>query len=102
MQKGFVAGRPTLGLETVAISKLYQQYWDLPGGLRLLSVSRKAAEQGLEKDDILLGLGGQRLQSNEDLYRILFSHTIGDTLTAVVFRDGESITLPLTIFDTAE
>ncbi len=102
MQQGYVAGRPTLGLQTTAISKLYQQYWDLPGGLRLLKVSPRAASQGLEEDDILLGLGGQRLQSNEDLYRILLSHDIGDTLTAVVFRDGESITLPLTIFDTAE
>ncbi len=102
MQQGFVAGRPTLGLQTAAIGKVYQQYWDLPGGLRLLKVSDRAAAQGLEEDDILLGLGGQRLQSNADLYRVLLSYEIGDTLTAVVFRDGESITLHLTIFDTAE
>ncbi len=102
MQQGFVTGRPTLGIQTAAISKVYQQYWDLPGGLRLLKVSTAAAMQGLEEDDILLGLGGRRLQSNEDLYRILLSHSIGSTLTAVVFRDGESITLPLTLYDTAE
>ncbi len=98
---GSVSGRPDLGVETVAISKVYQKYWNLPGGLRLVSVSQEAAQQGLQADDILLALGGARLTCNEDLQRILYSNPIGSSLTAVVFRDGESITLSLTIFDTA-
>ncbi len=101
MQQGFVAGRPTLGLETVSVSKVYQQYWNLPGGLRILEVSPLAAEQDIQKDDILLALNGQRVNEAADLQRILYAHSIGDSLTAVIFRDGHSITISLTILDTA-
>ncbi len=99
---GFVPGRPSLGICTETISKLYQQYWDgLPGGLRLLSVNEQAQAQGLREGDILLALNGRRLTENADLHKLLLSSQMGQTLTAVVYRDGESMTLSLTIFDLA-
>ncbi len=97
---GTVAGRPTLGLRTEAITKVYQQYWNLPGGLRLVEVSAEAARQGLRTGDILLALNGERLKTDLELYRLLLETPIGTTLTAVIFRDGQSITLPLTVMDT--
>ncbi len=97
---GRVAGRPTLGIRTQEISQVYQQYWNLPGGLQLLEVVPAAQEQGLRQGDILLALNGQRLTSNEDLYKILFTCRIGEPITAVLFRDGQTITQQLTILDT--
>ncbi len=101
LEHGCVAGRPTLGIRTQAISKVYQQYWNLPGGLRLLEVSESAQAQGLQEGDILLSLEGRRLMENADLYEVLFTQEIGQTITAVLFRDGETITLQLIILDVA-
>ncbi len=102
LEFGFVPGRPSLGIRTEAISKVYQQYWNLPGGLRLLSVNERAQSQGLQEGDILLALNGQRLTANEDLHRLLLESDIGQSVTAVIFREGTELSLSLTIFDLAE
>ncbi len=98
---GFVAGRPTLGIRTEAISKFYQQHWDIPGGLWIFSVTEQAQAMGLQESDILLAINGVPMLTGDHLYKVLFSHDIGDELRAVVYRDGERITLNLTVFDTA-
>ncbi len=102
IRQGFVEGRPTLGLRTQPVSALYQEYWDLPGGLQIRALSDAARAQGLQQGDILLSLGGHRLESNQALYQVLFTYGIGTTLTAQLFRDGDTLSLELTIFDTAE
>ncbi len=99
LQEGFVSGQPHLGLEVEAISKLYQQYWQLPGGLLLTGVSGNsdAALQGLQEGDILLALDGKPVQNRSDLYAILYNHRAGDSLIAVISRDGQQFTVTLTI-----
>ncbi len=98
---GTVAGRPTVGIHTEAISKFYQQHWDLPGGLWVTGVSDRAQQMGLQSGDILLALDGTRLMDNEDFHRILLTHNIGESMTAVIFRDEEVITTSVTIYETA-
>ena len=99
LQEGFVSGQPHLGLEVEAISKLYQQYWQLPGGLLLTGVSGNsdAALKGLMEGDILLALDGKPVQNRSDLYAILYNHQAGDSLIAVISRDGQQFTVTLTI-----
>lgn len=99
LQEGFVSGQPHLGLEVEAISKLYQQYWQLPGGLLLTGVSGNsdAALKGLQEGDILLALDGKPVQNRSDLYAILYNHQAGDSLIAVISRDGQQFTVTLTI-----
>ncbi len=100
-ENGYVAGRPTLGIRVEAISKFYQQHWDLPGGLWIFSVSQNAQKMGLREGDILIALNGLPMTENDDLHRMIFSNEIGSELRAVIYREGESITLDLTILDTA-
>ena len=99
LQEGFVSGQPHLGLEVEAISKLYQQYWQLPGGLLLTGVSGNsdAALKGLMEGDILLALDGKPVQNRSDLYAVLYNHQAGDSLIAVISRDGQQFTVTLTI-----
>ncbi len=100
VQQGFIPSRPDLGVEVEAISKLYQHYWELPGGLLLTAVDAAAQAQGLQKGDILLALDGKPMMSRDDLYATLFSENIGDPVTAVIFRDGQKFTVPLIIAET--
>ncbi len=101
LAQGYVSGRPTLGITTEPISKVYQQFMDLPGGLRIKSVSVQAQAQGLQEGDILLAIDGQRLTENADLHKLLFSASIGQGVTAVILRGENSLTIGLTILDTA-
>lgn len=104
MESGFVSGQPHLGLEVEAISKLYQQYWQLPGGLLLtgISSSSDAAAKGLMEGDILLALDGKPVHERSDLYTILYNHKAGDTLIAVIRRDNQQFTVTLTIEDNSK
>lgn len=97
--QGYVPGRPTLQIQVEAISKLYQHYWSLPGGLLVTQVAEgsNAEAQGLQEGDILLTLEGNQLSSRADLYASVYSAQIGDELIAAVFRDGRIFTITLTV-----
>ena len=99
LSSGHVKGRPSLGFEVEAISKVYQQYWQLPGGLLLTQVeeSSNAALTGLQEGDILLALDGQPIADRTDLYARLYDLQVGDTVTAVICRNDQKFTVKLTI-----
>lgn len=100
--KGAVSGRPSLGLQVRAISKLYQQYWDLPGGLQVTAVEPGSFAQscGLQLGDILTALDGKPLETQEDLVAILHDSQPGDSYSATVFRGDEPFTVTLTVEQT--
>lgn len=102
MADGCVAGRPALGFQVETISRLYQHYWDLPGGLlvTILDENCAASACGLADGDILLTLDGVTLSSQADLYATLYNAQVGDELIAAVFRDGKKFTLNLTVQQT--
>ncbi len=104
LRHGHVAGRPSIGIEVEAISKVYQQYWQLPVGLLLTGVTQDsdAAISGLEEGDILLALDGMPISKRSDLYTALYDHQIGDTIVAVVCRDNQKFTVQLTIEENAK
>lgn len=101
VRHGHVRGRPCLGIEVEAISKVYQQYWQLPVGLLLTNVEENsnAALCGLQEGDILIALDGKAISNRRDLYAALYNHRIGDAITAVICRDNQKFTVKLTIED---
>lgn len=104
VQQGSVTGRPCLGIEVETISKVYQQYWQLPTGLLLTGVSDNSNADlcGLEEGDILIALDGVPVTSRSDLYTMLYNHQVGDTVTAVISRDDQKFTVKLTIEDNSD
>lgn len=89
LRHGFVSGRPGIGAAVEEVTDLYQNYWQLPDGLRITTVTNSALEEG----DILISINGQRLTNSQDLYNILLSCRIGQKLEAVVYRDGRRQTI---------
>ena len=101
VQHGHVPGRPALGFSVEPVSKLFQHYWNLPGGLMVSDIQEdsEAAQQGLHNGDILLALDGEPLKTRDDLYTVLYSCSIGQEVIAVVFRNGEKNTVTLTVME---
>ena len=99
VQQGYVSGRPQLGFSVEPVSKLFQHYWNLPGGLLVSGVQQdsEAAASGLCNGDILLALNGEPLNTRDDLYTVLYSCHIGQEIIAVVFRDGIKTTVNITV-----
>ena len=101
--QGYVSGRPTLGLTGETITKFDRYYFHIPQGLYLTHVSEDsdAFLQGIAPGDILVSLDGEQITSQVQLDTLVNSHGIGDTLTAVIFRDGKEETITLTVTEYA-
>lgn len=100
---GYVPGRPTLGLQTESFSRFYQHFYRLPGGLLVSQVdSGSAAEKaGIQEGDILLSIDGASVTGSDSLTSILSAHSVGDTITVTVYRNGETLSVQL-ILDEAK
>ena len=97
--QGYVAGRPSLGLEGQSISTFYQFYYRMPAGILItnLDPDSDAAAKGLIRGDILMSLDGKQLSSLDVLEQIIYASTPGDQLQATVYRDGRDFAVTLTM-----
>ena len=95
--KGYVAGRPDLGITGQEISTFYQFYYRMPAGILITEVAEgsSAAQQGLRRGDILLTLDGVAVTNPDILQEITYASTVGQELQATIYREGREITLTL-------
>lgn len=91
ISKGFVSGRPSLGLTGEAVSPLYQHYYDLPQGMLITRITpgSSAANQGYQTGDILISLGGTPISTMEDMSTVLYGYAIGDLIDTVIYRGNQ-------------
>lgn len=97
--KGYVSGRPALGIEGQEISSFDQLYYRIPQGIYITDVDQAsdAAAKGISPGDILLQLDGVRITSINTLKTALYSHQAGDTVSVVIYRSGTQIPLDITL-----
>ncbi len=97
--QGYVSGRPDLGLEGEAVSTLYQIYGRLPSGLYITGVDQdsNAYAVGIREGDVLMSLNGIRITSQSEYEAQLYSCQVGDTVTAVIYRDRKQYEVQITV-----
>ncbi len=99
LQQGYVSGRPALGVTGEQISLIHQMYYHLPNGLHITYVEPGSAAQlaGIETGDILLRFEKTSITTNEELEAALYSHSPGDTVTLIVYRNGKQYSVSVTL-----
>ena len=99
IEKGYVSGRPSLGIEGESISSFYQFYYRLPKGLFITAIApdSSAEKAGLEAGDILISLDNVNITNSHVLETLLYGYLPGDTIQAVVYRSGKQYSITLTI-----
>lgn len=97
--KGYVAGRPTLGITGQEISSFDQLYYRIPQGIYITKVEENsaAAQKGICSGDILLQFDGQRVVDPDTLEKLLYAHQAGDTVNVVFYRRGKQYTVQITL-----
>jgi len=101
--------RPKLGIDSRDVAKLNSQ-GQLPVSEGVLIVSvlpgSAAANAGLrgltqtedgelELGDIIVGIDGAKIDGNDDLYRTLDKHQIGDSISVEIVRNGRRTSVPV-------
>ncbi len=99
IHQGYVSGRPTLGIAGESVQKFDQYYYGIPAGLHITHVmpGSPAASMGVLSGDILISLNGMPIPSQEALDEAVYALNVGDTVDAVLFRNGAEFTVSLTL-----
>ncbi len=86
----FVPGRAGTGFSGETLSDLDQQIYNLPRGIYITRIepSSDAEKKGFVRGDILLRLADRTITDQASLDAVLADHAPGDTVKAVVFRNG--------------
>ncbi len=105
IQYGSVS-RPKLGASLPSVDDLAERgykmpvqqgllvYQMVPGGSAERAGLREVTSDGT-LGDILISAEGQKLNSMDDLYRLLDKKQFGDTVNFEVYRDGKTVTVPV-------
>ena len=98
MNYGYVTGA-YLGVMVTNVPEELAAYYRMPVGARVEEVTPGycAEKAGLEAGDIIVGLGGNKVENVTDLTRALRKFKAGDTTQIVVFRSGSNVTLSITL-----
>lgn len=101
MDKGYVTGRPTIGITVGTMPEAAINYYELPGALIIESVTpgSDAEKQGLRSGDVIVSVEGQELQTSELLKALRDGVGIGGTLHFVIYRSGEYFEAAVKVMD---
>ncbi len=56
----------------------------------------------IEFGDIIVGIEGEKVKNNDDLFRILDKHQVGDTVNVEVVRNGRHLTVPVRLTEATD
>ncbi|MDD6024931.1 MAG: trypsin-like peptidase domain-containing protein [Oscillospiraceae bacterium] len=104
MEKGFVSGRPAIGITVETLDSKVVLYYRLPGRLCIASVdsSSDAYKQGVEQGDVIIAINGHAVSSTDEFNTIKNDYAAGDTVTLTLYRDGEQFDVDVKLMDRAD
>ena len=53
----------------------------------------------VEIGDIIVAIDGQKVSNNDDIFKALDKHQVGDTVNVDIYRDGRQMTVPVRLID---
>ena len=95
---GYVKGKPLIGISAQEVTASISRMYDIPVGIYISEVVPGGAAEvaGIKKGDILIKLDGKKIETLSDLDTVKKNHKAGNTVNAVVSREGKEITVKIT------
>ena len=103
IEKGYVSGRPAIGIDGETLPATYRIYYRLPQGIYVTRVYQNsdAAAKGVSEGDIITAINGISVTTMEQLNRVKNQYTAGDTITLTIYRGGVSSDVEIILMDRA-
>lgn len=95
---GYVKGRVSIGISGIEITNTLASFYDIPKGIYIQEVtSGSGAEKaGIQPGDILTSLAGKKVETINDLDKIMDAYKPGVSVTVTVVRENAKMNLKLT------
>lgn len=101
IEKGYVSGRPALGIQGDAVPGYAQAYYRLPAGVYVAYVATNsdAYRKGLQEGDIITAINGENITSIDELNTVKNQFVAGDTVTLIIYRSGKYYEADIVLMD---
>ena len=101
IEKGYVTGRPSIGIVSGTVPQQAIEEYGLPEGLYITEVSKgsDAEKKGILPGDVLTHVNGQKVTTTDEVIEIRDEFEVGDSLIMTIFRDGVSFDVVVEIVD---
>jgi len=99
IENGYVTGRASFGFSTQEITSSTAMFYRAEAGIYVSSVTSGGAADlaGIKSGDRIISIDGQTIDSVAALKAIKEQHSPGDILEIVVKRNGQTLTLSITL-----
>ncbi|MEG2569985.1 MAG: trypsin-like peptidase domain-containing protein [Clostridia bacterium] len=103
ISRGYIKGRPSIGINGSSISERDAQYMGLVPGMYIEYVhpNSDAFKKGLQRGDIITKMNGTPLTSREEVKKVRDKFKAGDTVKLTVFRNGQTKDFNIILMDEA-
>lgn len=98
---GYVKDRPATGISGSTVSASISRYYGVPQGVIVTEVEENSGADlaGIQVNDIITEIDGQKVESMADIQNVNASHKVGDVITIKVYRNGEYLTENLKLME---
>jgi len=99
IQHGYVTGRVMIGIKGLSVTEAIARANNLPTGVYVQEiVDGSAAEKaGVRTGDVIQACEGQEVKTIDEINKIRDAHSVGDTITIKVDRNGQTLELYVTL-----
>ncbi len=104
IEKGYVSGRPSIGVSVEDLPDRARIYYGLPSGVYVTAVQPgSGAEQaGVQTGDIITGLNDRQVTGAASLEQIRNNYAAGDVIELTVYRDGQYLRIPVALMQQSQ
>ena len=100
IEKGYVTGRPSIGITIVEVTTDYQRF--MYGVNEYGVYIQKALNEEFKAGDRIIAIDGNSVSTSSDIKSVLSGHSVGDKVTVTVSRKNKIIDVEVTLIDSAE
>ena len=103
IEKGYVSGRPAIGISGEQLPGAVRSFYRLPDGVYITYVSptSDAYAKGISEGDIITAINGEAVSDVDDLNAVKNQFAAGDTVTLTVYTRGQFVDVEVTLVDEA-
>lgn len=104
IEKGYVTGRPAIGIQGDSVPSYARVYYRFPDGVYIAYVypGSDAHAKGLAEGDIITSINGTEIGSMDELNAVKNQFSAGDSVTLVIYRGGNYYEVDVVLMDQNE
>ena len=101
IEKGYVSGRPLIGINVIEVTEQLAYVNNLPVGLYVSAVTPGSAAEfgGIREGDVIVMADGVTVETADGLNELRDKKQVGDAMTFTIYRNGKNIELSIRLLE---